>query len=57
MNFDSNLLTLEDLQRLNEILPTDSEKKSLLAMKTADMHNSERFLFELSSVDNIQKKV
>jgi hypothetical protein len=60
---DISVLTCEDLLRLKDILPTDAEKKTLLARikrPTEDLlvlHDSEKCLFELVRVEDSKAKL
>ena len=60
-NMDTSVLNCEDLSRLLEIMPSDSEKKifnrSTSAEKIEQFHDTEKWLYRMSTIDNCKGKI
>jgi len=54
--FDLSVLSTEDLMRLKEMIPSDTEAKALTAKGEGfdSLHDSEKCLYKLSEVKNIK---
>ena len=60
-HLDTSVLNHEDLSRLIEILPSDSEKKifsgKISAARLEGFHDTEKWLHQLSTIGNCKEKV
>ena len=59
-SMDTEILTIDDVMRLKELLPSDTEAKSLSVVLDANLdslHDTEKALFKLSKVTDCRGKL
>ena len=59
---DTSKLSVDDLVRVSEVIPTDAEKKALKSIKLEqlddlELHDAEKTLFTLTLITKLAEKV